>query len=330
MSHKLLVTGSAGFIGFHLCKKLLERGTEVVGLDNLNSYYDPKLKSARLEHLTRFPNFTFHRMSLEDTEGLTSVFKNNSFEVVVNLAAQPGIRYSLENPSSYIQANLVGFGNILEQCRHAKVKHLIYASSSSVYGANRKIPFSEADPVDHPISLYAATKKANELMAHSYSHLFGLPTTGIRFFTVYGPWGRPDMAIFKFTKAILEENPIEIFNHGDVARDFTYIDDAVSGLLAMIDKPAVGLAQPDTSGAPHSVYNIGNQRPEKVLKVVELLERYTEKKATRIMKPLQPGEMLETCADVTRAHRDFGFVSKTPVEQGLSEFVTWYRGFYRN
>lgn len=335
MSRRILVTGAAGFIGFHISLRLLREGRQVTGLDNLNEYYDPSLKRARLEILAKQPGFTFAHESLENSEGMRAVFARGGFDVVVNLAAQAGVRYSLENPMAYIQSNIVGFANILELCRHHHTGHLVFASSSSVYGANRKLPFSEADRVDHPLSLYAASKKSNELMAHTYSSLFGLPATGLRFFTVYGPWGRPDMALFKFTKAILEGAPIDVYNFGDMRRDFTYIDDIVEGIARVMDRPA----SPDpawepqnpvpfSSYAPYRVYNIGNNRPEPLLNMIETLEKALGRKTERRLMGMQPGDVKETYADIGLIHRDFGFSPTTPIEEGIPKFVAWYRDYY--
>ncbi|MBD3673929.1 MAG: NAD-dependent epimerase [Planctomycetaceae bacterium] len=323
MTH-YLVTGSAGFIGFHTCQRLLERGASVTGLDNLNDYYDVSLKEARLEQLSGSEKFSFHRTHLEDRPALEQIFQNQSFDVVIHLAAQAGVRYSLENPAAYIDSNLVGFGNILEGCRHGNVQHLVYASSSSVYGANKKIPFSVEDNVDHPISLYAATKKANELMAHTYSHLFQLPTTGLRFFTVYGPWGRPDMALFKFTKAIIAGEPIDVYNHGKMRRDFTYIDDIVEGVLRTADHVPV----PKDDRAPYAIYNIGNNQPVELMQMIALLEQALGTTAEKRMLPMQPGDVPETYADIDALAKDVGFRPVTPLAEGIEKFVAWYREFY--
>ncbi|HUG89669.1 MAG TPA: NAD-dependent epimerase [Planctomycetaceae bacterium] len=330
-----LVTGAAGFIGYHASRRLAERGERVVGLDNLNDYYDVRLKEDRLAQLAGLGGFTFHRLDLSDRGGMSALFAGESFDVVIHLAAQAGVRYSLENPHAYVDANLVGFMNVLEGCRHSGVKHLAYASSSSVYGANTRMPFSVHDNVDHPVSLYAATKKANELMAHTYSHLYGLPTTGLRFFTVYGPWGRPDMALFKFTRAILAGEPIDVYNQGRMRRDFTYIDDIVSGVIATADRFATPDAawsgddpDPATSSAPYRLYNIGNNRPEELLDVIEVLERCLGRKAQRNLLPMQPGDVPATYADVDDLARDTGFRPHTPIEDGIARFVEWYRGYY--
>ena len=332
---RVLVTGAAGFIGSALSARLLARGDQVLGFDNLNDYYDPTLKQARLARLSPQPGFRFVKASLEDRAALESAFSAFKPQRVVNLAAQAGVRYSLENPHAYIDSNIVGFTNILEACRHGGVEHLVYASSSSVYGANRKLPFSVQDPVDHPVSLYAATKKANELMAHTYSHLFALPTTGLRFFTVYGPWGRPDMALFLFTRKILAGEPIEVFNHGKHTRDFTYVDDIVEGVMRTLDR----VAQPDpafdpvhpataTSSAPYRVYNIGNHQPVELSRYIEVIEECLGRKAEKILLPLQPGDVPDTCADVEELARDTGYAPATSVEQGVARFVDWYRDYY--
>jgi UDP-glucuronate 4-epimerase len=332
---KFLVTGAAGFIGYHVCERLLARGDQVMGLDNLNSYYDVRLKVARLERLEERENFSFARFDLADGRGLDTVFVDFAPEVVINLAAQAGVRYSLTNPQAYIESNLVGFGNILESCRHRAVKHLVYASSSSVYGANTKVPFSEHDVVDHPISLYAATKKANELMAHTYSHLFRLPTTGLRFFTVYGPWGRPDMALFVFTKAILAGKPIDVFNHGNMRRDFTYIDDITEGVVRVADQipqcdPRWSSDTPDpaSSNAPYRVYNIGNNRPEPLMRMIAILEKELGQSTSHNFLPMQPGDVPATAANVDALARDVGFAPSTPIEVGIARFVEWYRAHY--
>ena len=334
-SMRILVTGAAGFIGSALSARLLARGDEVLGYDNLNAYYDPALKDARLARLTPEPNFRFVRASLEDRDALQTAFADFQPQRVVNLAAQAGVRYSLENPQAYIDSNIVGFTNILEACRHGGVEHLVYASSSSVYGANRKLPFSVQDPVDHPVSLYAATKKANELMAHTYSHLFQLPTTGLRFFTVYGPWGRPDMALFLFTRKILAGEPIEVFNHGKHSRDFTYIDDIVEGVMRTLDRvpqgdPSYDPLQPTpaSSSAPYRVYNIGNHQPVELSHYIEVIEQCVGRQAEKILLPLQPGDVPDTFADVTELSRDTGYAPTTTVEQGVANFVAWYRDFY--
>lgn len=333
---KILVTGAAGFIGSHLSQKLLAKGCEVVGLDNMNDYYEVSLKEARLARLEGKPGFRFVRMNLEDREGIARLFAAEKFDSVVNLAAQAGVRYSIQNPYAYIDSNISGFINILEGCRHNKVKHLVYASSSSVYGANTTMPFSVHHNVDHPVSLYAATKKANELMAHTYSSLYGLPTTGLRFFTVYGPWGRPDMALFLFTKAILEGKPIDVFNHGKMQRDFTFVDDIVEGVCRVIDSVPPGEtgwsgANPDpgTSYAPYKIYNIGNNNPVELLRFIEVLEKALGKEAQKNLLPIQAGDVPATYADVDDLMRDVGFKPATSIEDGIARFVAWYRDFYK-
>lgn len=332
---KILVTGAAGFIGFHLCTRLIERGVQVVGIDNLNAYYDPALKMARLGLLRAMPGFTFVKMDLTDTDGINTLFEKESFDRVAHLAAQAGVRYSLKNPRAYIDSNVVGFGNILEGCRHSRVAHLVYASSSSVYGGNTKVPFSVHDNVDHPLSFYAATKKANELMAHAYSHLYDLPTTGLRFFTVYGPWGRPDMAIFIFTRAILKGEPIDVFNHGRMQRDFTYVDDVVEGVVRTLNRtasadPAWSAERPDpaTSKAPYRVYNIGNNSPVELMRLIQVLEDALGKKARLNMLGMQAGDVPATYADVDDLQRDVGFAPSTPIEAGIRKFVEWYTGYF--
>jgi len=332
---RIMVTGSAGFIGYHLSERLIARGDTVVGVDNLNAYYDVALKHARLERLQRHDGFEFHRLDLADREAMEHLFRTADVTAVVNLAAQAGVRYSLTNPHAYIDSNIVGFINVLEGCRHNGVEHLAYASSSSVYGANTTTPFSVHDNVDHPLSLYAASKKANELMAHTYSHLYGLSVTGLRFFTVYGPWGRPDMAMFLFTKAMLEGRPIDVFNQGDMQRDFTYVDDIVEGLVHVVDKPAVGNpkwdgAHPDpgTSRAPYRLYNIGNNSPVELSYLIEVIERELGIEATKNLLPMQPGDVPATYADVDDLARDFDFRPKTPIEVGVRRFIEWYREFY--
>ena len=332
---KILITGAAGFIGAALAHRLLDRGDEVLGYDNLNDYYDVRLKQARLDRLLGRDRFGFVKGSLEDRPALEAAFDDFAPARVVNLAAQAGVRYSLENPRAYIDANIVGFLNILEACRHRAVEHLVYASSSSVYGANRKLPFAVEDSVDHPVSLYAASKKSNELMAHTYSHLFNLPTTGLRFFTVYGPWGRPDMALFLFTRKILAGEPIDVFNFGNHSRDFTYVDDIVEGVIRTLDRvPAADPAfdplapSPASSQAPYRVYNIGNHRPVKLSRYIELIEQATGKKAEKRLLPLQPGDVPDTAADVSALMRDTGYSPETPVEVGVERFVAWYRDFY--
>jgi len=332
---KIMVTGAAGFIGSNLSLKLLERGDEVIGVDNLNDYYDVNLKKARLKRTLAYEGFTDIRASLEDKEAMDQVFREHKPERVVNLAAQAGVRYSLINPHSYIQTNIVGFLNILEGCRHNEVEHLVYASSSSVYGANTHLPFSVHDNVDHPVSLYAASKKSNELMAHTYSHLFNLPTTGLRFFTVYGPWGRPDMALFLFTRNILAGKPIDVFNYGKHKRDFTYIDDIVEGVIRTLDhvaepNPEWNSNSPDSasSKAPWKVYNIGNHQQVELMHYIKVLEDCLGKKAEMNLLPLQPGDVPETFADVDALVRDVGYQPNTPVEEGIARFVDWYREYY--
>jgi len=333
--NKVLVTGAAGFIGYHLSKRLLENGCSVAGIDNLNSYYDVSLKEARLERLKSFENFSFIKEDIFDKEAMEKIFERMRFEVVVNLAAQAGVRYSLKNPQAYIDANIVGFVNILECCRHNDVKHLVFASSSSVYGANTKMPFSVHHNVDHPVSLYAASKKANELMAHSYSHLYGLPCTGLRFFTVYGPWGRPDMALFLFTKAILEEKPIKVFNHGKMQRDFTYIDDIIEGVVRVMDR----LPQPDptwsgndpdpgTSYVNYKIYNIGNNHPVELMEFITVIEEVLGKEAKKEFLGLQPGDVPATYADVDDLINDVGFKPDTSIETGIKRFVEWFKDYY--
>ena len=333
---KVLITGVAGFIGFHLAKRLLDEKKTVLGIDNLNDYYDPSLKEARLKILKDYENFIFFKSSLENSEEIKQIFLDHSPDVVVNLAAQAGVRYSIKNPKAYIDSNIVGFFNILEGCKKIKVKHLIFASSSSVYGGNTNMPFSVHDNVDHPISLYAATKKSNELMAHTYSHLFGLPCTGLRFFTVYGPWGRPDMALFKFTKAILEDKPIDVYNYGKMKRDFTYIDDIIEGVVRVIKR----IPQPDpnwdsdhpdpsTSSAPYKLYNIGNNSPVELSFFIELIEKNLGKKAKKNLLPLQPGDVIATYADVSDLEKDVGFKPSTPLDVGIANFISWYKDYYK-
>jgi UDP-glucuronate 4-epimerase len=332
---KILVTGAAGFIGSHVSHRLLERGDTVVGLDNLNDYYDVSLKEARLARLQARGGFSFGRLNIADRESLAVLFKRERFERVIHLAAQAGVRYSMQNPFAYVDSNLVGFTAILEGCRHNGVEHLTYASSSSVYGANRTFPFSVHHNVDHPLSLYAATKKANELMAHTYSNLYGLPTTGLRFFTVYGPWGRPDMALFLFTKAILAGKPIDVFNNGDMERDFTYVDDIVEGVIRVSDRTATAdpswkgeRPDPATSASPYRLYNIGNNHPERLIRLIEVLEQCLGRKAERNMLPMQPGDVPATAADVTDLARDVSFKPSTPIEVGVRRFVDWSREYY--
>ncbi|CAI2491377.1 NAD-dependent epimerase [Serratia liquefaciens] len=333
---KFLVTGAAGFIGYHTAERLLAAGHQVVGIDNLNDYYDVGLKMARLDLLADKPAFRFIKLDLADREGMAQLFAEHQFQRVIHLGAQAGVRYSLENPLAYADSNLIGHLNVLEGCRHNKVEHLLYASSSSVYGLNRKLPFATEDSVDHPISLYAATKKANELMSHSYSHLYGLPTTGLRFFTVYGPWGRPDMALFKFTKAILAGDSIDVYNHGEMHRDFTYIDDiaeAIVRLQAVIPQPnadwTVEQGSPATSSAPYHVYNIGNSSPVKLMKYISALEQALGIEARKNMLPMQPGDVLDTSADTAELYRVIGFKPETSVEEGVKRFVEWYKSFYK-
>jgi UDP-glucuronate 4-epimerase len=325
---KILVTGAAGFIGFHLTRALLERGDEVIGVDNLNNYYNPALKQLRLDQITEHPkssNFEFMRADIADREFVGELFADNRFDMVVNLAAQAGVRYSLENPQAYVDSNVVGFLNILEGCRHTKVKHLVYASSSSVYGMNVKQPFCTEDRVDYPISLYAATKKSNELMAHTYSHLYGIPTTGLRFFTVYGPYGRPDMAYYKFTKAISEGAPIDVFNHGDMERDFTFIDDIIEGILGILPViPTPQCLEVTNSRAPYKIYNIGNNQPVKLNQFIEIIEQCLSRKATKNFLPMQPGDVPSTFADIDDLSMACGFKPKTSIEIGLKKFVEWY------
>ncbi len=331
----VLVTGAAGFIGFHLAKRLMDNGCQVVGLDNLNPYYDVALKEARLDDLKKEANFEFVEADLSDRRQLEDLFARQEFDVVVNLAAQAGVRYSLENPYAYVDSNLVGFINLLECCRHHTIKHLVFASSSSVYGANTAMPFSVHHNVDHPVSLYAATKKANELMAHTYSHLYQLPCTGLRFFTVYGPWGRPDMALFLFTRAILEDKPIKVFNYGKMQRDFTYIDDIIEGVVRVMGRLPEANPQwsgdapdPGTSSAPYKVYNIGNNNPVELTKFIEVIEDVLGKKAKKEMMDIQPGDVAATYADVDDLMEDVGFKPATPIEVGVERFVEWFRDFY--
>ncbi|MDQ7011307.1 MAG: NAD-dependent epimerase [Mariprofundaceae bacterium] len=320
---KFLVTGAAGFIGMHVCERLLRQGYSVIGLDNLNDYYDVSLKQARLSRLESHDGFGFHRLDLADRAGIGALFEEVRPEYVVHLAAQAGVRYSLTHPEAYVDSNLAGFAHVLEGCRAVKVRHLVFASSSSVYGANTKLPYSEADPVDHPVSLYAATKKANELMAHSYAHLYGIPCTGLRFFTVYGPWGRPDMAYFSFTRDILAGRPVRIFNRGDMQRDFTYIDDIVDGMMCVLERPPAR----DPDGAPWAIYNIGNDRPVRLGDFVDTLERALGRKAVRRMEAMQPGDVPATHADISLLRR-LGYDPATSIEQGLAAFVAWYRDYY--
>lgn len=331
---KILVTGAAGFIGMHVARRLLERGDEVVGIDNLNDYYDPRLKLARLENLKPYRRFRFARMDVADTNAVAALFAEEKFDRVVHLAAQAGVRYSLTNPHAYVQSNLVGFANILEGCRHNHVQHLVYASSSSVYGANTRMPFSVHDEVNHPVSLYAATKKSNELMAHSYSHLYGLPTTGLRYFTVYGPWGRPDMSPWLFTSAILDGRPIDVFNHGRMQRDFTYVDDIAEGTVRVLDRvaalnPDFDAANPDpgSSRAPYRVYNIGNHQPVELMTFIATIEQALGREAQKNFLPMQAGDVLATYADVADLARDTGFEPKTPLAKGIACWTAWFRDY---
>lgn len=332
---KFLVTGAAGFIGFHTCKRLLEAGHQVVGIDNMNDYYDVNLKQARLD-LLQSSFFSFHKVDLADRQGIAELFAEEQFNRVIHLAAQAGVRYSLENPHAYADSNLIGYLNILEGCRHNKVEHLLYASSSSVYGLNRKMPFSTDDSVDHPVSLYAATKKANELMAHTYSHLYGIPTTGLRFFTVYGPWGRPDMALFKFTKAMLEGKSIDVYNYGKMKRDFTYVDDIVEAIVRVQDvipqanaEWSVENGSPADSSAPYRVYNIGNSSPVELMDYITALEEALGMIAEKNMMPIQPGDVLETSADTKPLYDLVGFKPQTTVKEGVQNFVDWYKAYYK-
>jgi UDP-glucuronate 4-epimerase len=334
---KILLTGAAGFIGMHVAERLLARGDQVIGLDNLNDYYDVSLKEARLARLVGHPNFTFIQLSVEDRKGMAALFERDQPERVIHLAAQAGVRYSLTNPHAYIDANIQGFLNILEGCRHSKVAHLVYASSSSVYGGNTALPFDEHQNIDHPVSLYAATKKANELMAHTYSHLFNLPTTGLRFFTVYGPWGRPDMALFLFTRAILKGDPINVFNNGDMIRDFTFIDDIVEGVIRTLDRVAApdlafDTSQPDpaTSNAPYRVFNIGNNQPTRLMDYVAAIEKALGKEAVKNFMPMQPGDVLATAANTKSLEDWVDFRPNTGVDEGVARFVEWYQSFYQD
>ena len=332
---KMLVTGAAGFIGYHTARRLLERGDEVIGLDNLKDYYDVGLKEARLAQLADYDGWTFVRLDLVDTAGMAALFEDHVFDRVIHLAAQAGVRYSIDHPRAYVDSNVVGHLNVLEGCRRQQVEHLVYASTSSVYGANTRMPFSVHHNVDHPLSFYAATKKANELMSHTYSALYGLPTTGLRFFTVYGPWGRPDMALFKFTRAILAGEPIEVFNHGNHRRDFTYIDDIAEGVVRTCDRIAspddgwdADAPDPGTSFAPYRLYNIGNQEPVELMRYIEVLEDCLGRKAEKVMLPLQPGDVPDTWADVADLVSDVGYRPSTPVEEGVERFVEWYLAYY--
>ena len=324
---RILVTGAAGFIGFHVSRALLERDYEVVGIDNLNDYYSVRLKEDRLGQLRDHRRFHFHRVDVAERTGVQKIFQGLQGCTVIHLAAQAGVRYSLDNPDAYIDSNLLGFANILEGCRHQAVGHLVYASSSSVYGANQKTPFSVTDPVDHPISLYAATKRANELMAHAYSHLYQIPSTGLRFFTVYGPWGRPDMALFKFTQSILAGSPINVYNNGQMQRDFTYIDDVVEGILRVQQKPPATTT--GKNSAPHKIYNLGNHQPVELLDLIELVERSLGKQAQKNFLPMQPGDVPATFADVSELMQDVGFHPQTPIETGVQRFVDWYLEYHQ-
>jgi UDP-glucuronate 4-epimerase len=334
---KIIVTGSAGFIGSSLCLKLLERGDNIIGIDNHNDYYDPKIKEARIERLIKFSNYQHCRIDISDHKNLNNIFKDHNVKKVVNLAAQAGVRYSMENPLAYINSNIVGFAHILENCRNYDVEHLVYASTSSVYGANTKMPFSENDSANHPLSVYAASKKSNELMAHAYSHLYRLPTTGLRFFTVYGPWGRPDMALFKFTKSILEEKPIEVYNNGNHTRDFTYIDDIVGGILKTLDNTATvnnnwdgSNPDPASSKAPWSIYNIGNNKPIELMDYIKALEETLDKKAIINFLPLQPGDVPDTYANTENLKNKFNYKPSTSVIEGVSNFVNWYKDYFKS
>lgn len=322
---RVLVTGAAGFIGYHLSQRLLQDGTQVFGIDNLNDYYAVDLKKSRLAQLEPNQNFQFQCLDLSDRDGMETLFESNTFDGVIHLAAQAGVRYSLENPHAYVDSNLVGFLHILEGCRQNQISHLVYASSSSVYGANKKVPFSVEDNVDHPVSLYAATKKSNELMAHSYSHLYQIPITGLRFFTVYGPWGRPDMAYFKFVDAIANNKSIDVYNHGKMQRDFTYIDDVVEGIIRVLHQPP----NLDTTTPPYKLYNIGNNQPVTLMRFIEVIETAMGKAAEKNFLPMQPGDVPATYADVDALMNDVGFQPKTPIEEGIQKFVTWYRSYYQ-
>lgn len=333
---KVIVTGSAGFIGSAVSLKLLEKGDDVIGIDNHNDYYDPKLKDARLERLKKYANYKHYKIDLSDRQSLVEIFKKNKIQKVVNLAAQAGVRYSMENPLAYINSNIVGFANILENCRQYKVEHLVYASTSSVYGANTKMPFSEHDSANHPLSVYAASKKSNELMAHTYSYLYQLPTTGLRFFTVYGPWGRPDMALFKFTKSIIENKTIDVFNYGKHTRDFTYIDDIVDGMVKTLDNTATGNMDwnsnnpdPASSKSPWRIYNIGNNKPIKLMDYIDALEKNLGKKAIINFLPLQLGDVPNTCADINNIKKKFNYQPSISIEEGVAKFILWYREYYK-
>ena len=333
---KILITGAAGFIGFHLSKKLLDESYQIIGIDNLNDYYDQSLKQSRLETLNKYENFNFHKVDIKEKKQVDDIFAQYKPTYIINLAAQAGVRYSIENPYAYVDSNLIGFINILECCRNHPIKHLLYASSSSVYGGNKVAPFSTNHNVDHPVSLYAATKKSNELMAHTYSHLYNIPTTGLRFFTVYGPWGRPDMAYFSFTQDILAGKPIKVFNHGKMERDFTYIDDIVEGIVKLIDKVPVANKDWDesrndlsTSFAPYKIYNIGNNQPVKLMRFINALEDALGKEAEKIYVDMQPGDVIRTYADVSDLEKDIGFKPSTSIEDGLKKFVEWYKEYYK-
>lgn len=335
MTNKILVTGSVGFIGFHLSELLLNKGYDVIGIDNMNDYYDIRLKEGRLDLLIKYDNYTFYKIDLKDKENIDNLFEKYRFDYVINLAAQAGVRYSIENPYAYVDSNLIGFVNILEACRHYPVKHLLYASSSSVYGGNKVAPFSTEHQVDHPVSLYAATKKSNELMAHTYSHLYKIPTTGLRFFTVYGPWGRPDMAYFSFTNAILKDKPINVFNHGKMERDFTYVDDIVEGIYKLLPlAPKSNESWDETtdkqseSFAPYKVYNIGNNQPVQLETFISVLEEKIGKKAVKNYMEMQPGDVVRTYADTSDLEKAIGFKPSTSIEEGLEKFATWYKEFY--
>ena len=334
--NKIIVTGSAGFIGFSVCLKLLSRGENVIGIDNHNDYYDPKVKESRVSKLIKYSNYQHYKIDISNQKNLEDIFKNHNPLKVINLAAQAGVRYSIENPLAYINSNIIGFAHILENCRQYKIEHLVYASTSSVYGANTKMPFSEHDSVNHPLSVYAASKKSNELMAHSYSHLYKLPTTGLRFFTVYGPWGRPDMALFKFTKAILDEKSIDVFNHGKHTRDFTYIDDIVEGIIKALDNPADNNVKwnsddpdPASSKAPWRIYNIGNSKPVQLMDYIDALEKSLGKKAKINFLPLQPGDVADTYADVNNLQKKFNYKPSTSIVDGVSNFIEWYKSYYK-
>jgi UDP-glucuronate 4-epimerase len=329
-SKTILITGCAGFIGFHLAKRLLLNNYAIIGVDNLNSYYDVNLKKARLKLLKEHENFSFELITIEDKEALEKIFFLNNIDIVINLAAQAGVRYSLENPDAYIQSNVIGFMNILKCCNRHQIEHLIYASSSSVYGANNKMPFSTNDNVDHPISLYAATKRVNELLAYTYSHLYDLPTTGLRFFTVYGPWGRPDMSYFKFTKAIMKGDPIQVYNSGNMKRDFTYIDDIVEGIIRLLGKKPERIQLPTiSSNAPYKIYNIGNNQPVKLMEFISIFEEKIGKKAIKQFLPMQAGDVHETYADIEDLEKDIGFKPQTTINEGIGKFIDWYKEYYK-